>query len=263
MSNNYVIERTKTGDLTANQRSYLLPPDYIKIKDVRVKQTGGRWFSLTEAKSVTRWHDLIATEYSSTIPTDYIIFNEQGNLHIEVNPLPSTALEDSFEIVYEGNQKPLRFPANYSIGQITISKGEFQIAGTGTAFTKSMIGEFFYPTDGEFLYELKSFIDSLTMNLVNNFQETSISASSFEIIELLRIPSEFDYTPVWGAAADYYRPKSEEKSVQYQASYERDTALLQDKYKSKSKGSVTPGRPVGSNSGFVPRNYPNKSLSNG
>ena len=257
---NYAIERTKTGSLISDQRSYLLPPDYISMKNVRAK-SGDIWYPLTEVKSVERWHQMIGFEQTSNIPTHYIMFNEQGNLHLELDPVPNTTASESLELVYEGQQNPLLFPTNYTTGTISINLGEYELVGSGTTFTSAMVGQSVVPTNGKFWYEIKTFTDPTHLNLVHNFQETSISGSAFTIGEVLRLPPEFDYTPLWGACAEYYKPSDDKKSRQYEGWYARDLLILQDKYKTKSKGGVTPGRPVGARSSYVPRNYPTSALT--
>ncbi len=259
-ANNYVIERTSTGSLISGQRSYFMPQDTIKPKNVRIKQ-GDVWYPLIEVKSIDQWHQMIGFEYTSNIPTHYMFFNEQGNLYIELDPIPSVTVSEGFEIVYEGQQSPLVFPADYVTGTVTIALGAYELVGSGTTFTSSMVGQSFNPTNGKFWYDIKKFTDTTHIDLVNNFQEVSISGSGFTIGEVLRLPMEFDKTPLWGACAEYYKPTDAKKSGEYEAWYARDLLLLQDKYKSKSKGHVTQGRPVGVNRSYVPRNYPTSALT--
>lgn len=259
-ANNYAVERTKIGPLIADQRSYLLMPDYIKMKNARVK-SGGIWYPLIEVKSVEKWHQMVGYEYTSNIPTHFIVLNEQGNLHIELDPKPSTTASESFEMVYEGYQNPLTFPADYTTGTVTINLGEYELVGSGTTFTNAMEGLSFNPTNGKFWYDLKTFTDTTHMDMVQNFQEESIAGSTFTIGEILRLPQEFDFTPLWGSVATYYKPTDGRKSKEFEQWYARDLLILQDKYKSKSKGGVTQGRPVGVRRSVVPRNYPTSALT--
>lgn len=260
-ANNYATERTKVGTLFASQRSYFLPPDAIKPKTVRVL-SGTTWYPLEEVKSVDRWHQMIGFDHTSNIPTHWIVFNEQGNLHIELDPIPSVGVSEGFEIVYEGHQRPLLFPAEYSTGTIALAKGDYQVTGSGTTFTSSMVGQFLMPTSGQFAYDISAFVDTTHIQIANFFQETTLSGQTFVIGELLRLPPEFDFTPVWGAVAQYYKPTNSAKSKEFESWYARDLLMLQDKYKSKSKGAVTVGRQVGGQRwGGVPRNYPTSALT--
>ena len=260
MCNNYIVERTKYGNSKANQRSYLLFPDLIKIKTIRFYD-GATWNPVEEVVSMQRWHELTATNYYVSIPTHWILINEQGNMHLELDGIPDADATGNIEIVYEGYQDPLYFPADYVTGTIALTKGNPTIQGTGVAFTAAMIGRFLQPTSGKYWYDIKSFTDADTMLLVNNFQEESVSGVGFTIAELLRLPSEFSFTPLWGAVRDYYLPINAEKAAVWEGLYKRDIAKIEAKYKSKSLGAVMPGISLSGPSYQVPRNYPHGLLT--
>ena len=262
-ANNYVVEKTKIGNLKAHQRSILLAPDYYKIKTVRAL-INNEWIPLESIWSLEKWHDFTRRTGSAaegSMPERFIIINEQGNLHLELDPIPNADVASALEIVYEGYQDPLYFPDDYVTGTISAAIGEAAVTGAGTAFAAGMVGRFLQPTNGKFWYDIKSVVSTTALALVNYFQEASVSGSGFTIAELPRLPVEFHYTPVYGAVADYYRPINAEKAKQYDQLYARDLLMLQNKYKSKTKGRVQPGRRVGS--GYIPRvpwNYPNQTI---
>lgn len=258
-ASNYVVERTKYGDLKQDQRSYLLMPDYIKVKRVRV-YIGGIWYLLEPILNYDKWAEHTSLNTTVSIPTHYTILNEQGNMHLELDGVPDADSDNSLEVLYEGYQNRLLFPTEYATGTIAINNDEVTIAGTGTAFTSSMINRFIRPTNGKYWYELDEFGSTLAMSLVNKFQETSISASTYVIAEVCRLPSEYHYTPIWAAAMDYYRPVNRAKAKDFEEPYVRELLMLQNKYKSKTKGRITPGTPVGGMNPNVPRNYPKSRI---
>jgi hypothetical protein len=47
LANNALVEKTKYGQTSINQRSYLLPPDWIKPNTIRMK-VGDMWYPLSE-----------------------------------------------------------------------------------------------------------------------------------------------------------------------------------------------------------------------
>lgn len=261
-ANNYVIERTKYSKLKADQRSYLLPPDYIKMKRVRVK-IGGVWYRLTPDISLDNWADVTAYDtVTASIPDEFNVINEQGNMHIELTDIPNLDSDTvNFEIIYEGYQDPLLFPDDVVAGKVTVEQGSANIAGNdSTAWTEAMIGRSIKIEDGKFFYEIAGVGSAHALSLVNYFQETDQEDVDYVIAEVPRLPHEFHKTPLWGAIAEYYLPNNAKKSADYEARYARELLMLQNKYKSKTKGRVTPGKRVGGGIGRVPRNYPRSNI---
>lgn len=259
-ANNYVVERTKYGRLKANQRSFLLPPDYIKMKRVRVK-INNKWYKLTPTISLDNWADATEMDTTSSIPIEWTVINEQGNMHIELSDIPNAdSATLNFEIIYEGYQDPLFFPEDYVTGTVTIDQGSASVAGDETVFTEDMAGRFLKVTGGKNWYEIKAVAAEGVATLVNYFQEADVEDVGFIIAELPRLPMEYHKTPLWGAVSEYYKPNNAKKSAEYEGWYARDLLLLQNKYKSKTKGRVTPGKRVGGGTGRVPRNYPNGAI---
>ena len=260
-ANNYAVEKTRYAVTKAAQRSYLMGPDYFKIKTVRVK-SGDQWHPLEEVVSLEKWHARTGIVSSNAIPTHFIIINDDGNVHIELDAVPSAdgdPEDPNLEFIYEGYLDPLNFPADYVTGTISVTNGSAVITGSGTTITAAMVGRFL--NVGKWFYEIASVINGTTFSLVNYYQEATGSGQSYTIAELLRLPPEFSYTPLWGALADYWRNGDKELSKQYEGYYVRELLMLQNKYKSKSKGAVTVGRPVGGIPAWTPRNYPNGLLT--
>jgi len=257
LANNYVAEKTRYGNLKANQRSYLLPPDYIKMKTIRVK-SGDQYYPATECKSTDRWNDLIRLTRYVTIPEWWIIFNDEGNMHLELDGIPSTDVANGIEMTFEGYQDPLSFPDPYVTGTISVTSGSATVTGSGTSWTSAMIGRFILI--GKWFYEILNVVDATTLTLVNYYQGDSASGLSCNIVELLKLPPEFHMTPLWGACRDYWRLEDDKKMMKFEVDYSREVGLIELKYSSKSKGSVTPGKRVSSSQGTVPRNYPTRAI---
>lgn len=254
-ANNHVVERTKYGNSVDGQRSYLLPPDYITMKSVRF-YSGNQWHRVIECENPDLWHELTAVATEVTIPDTWFSYNEQGNMYMELNGIPNADGSENIEIVYEGLPNRLLFPTDYTAGTIAVNQGSAAVVGTSTTFTSAMVGRFIRPTNGKYWYEIKSYTDATHITLVNVFQEASISGSNYTIAELMRLPAEFSYTPVWGAAMDYWAIHDEDKFKLFEKKYIRDLQLLRDKYQSKSKGAVIPGRRVDRVGRGYPFNYP-------
>lgn len=264
-SDNYIVERTKYGILKDGQRSYLLPPDYIQMKTIRVKNSAGDWIPLTEIPSLDRWQAITTSSTHETdVPELWTVINEQGRLYFELHPLPNADgdLESpNLEIVYEGYQDRLLFPADYSTGTIAITNGSASVALTDGVFPAGSVGRFILPTDGKYWYEIKTRTSDTAAVLVNYFQETTITAQGFTIAEMMRLPAEFHMTPVWGAVWDYYMSNNAKKANEYKSRYLNELTALRAKYQKKSKGAVIRGIPVRTQNPGVPRNYPRTTIT--
>lgn len=256
----HLIERTRYGNITASTDTLLLPRNYMigGLKSARVLD-GTSWEPLGIITSLDMWHAL--TERAATgTPTHCTVINEQGNVHLELYPTPATSVTDGLEIVYDGYHPPLLFPTDYTAGTVSISAGGTAVTGSGTTFTAAMVNRFIKPTDSNYWYEIKTYSSTTSLTLLNAYDETIASGSSYTIAEVSRLPQEFVMSPVYGAVADYYRPTNGEKAKEYDVLYARDLQLMQMRFQSKTKGRVSRGRPVGRIDHRIPRNYPREAI---
>lgn len=258
-ADNYTLEKTVYGNAKDNQRSYLLRPDYIHMKTVRFKMAD-HWYPLTECPNLDEWHERTAYASYVSIPSHYIVINEQGNMHIELDGIPDADGTNNIELIYEGYQDPLYFPTDYETGTVTIAQGAAGVTGASTVWTSAMAGRFFHPTNSKYYYDIKAVGSNTSLTLVNTFQEDDITGGTYEIVECPRLPAEFQYSPMWMAIADYWVNKDKSKSQMYEARYARDLVLLRQKYRKKTAGRVIPGRSVNGSSWPVPRNYPKAAI---
>jgi len=260
-ANNYAIEKTRYGVTKSEQRGYLLYPDYIKLKNMRMKDEGEQWRPINIVKNIDTWQNMTILTQNSNLCTDAMLFNNDGNMHFELDPIPTIDgdIEDpNLEIVYEGHLDPLSFPDDYNAGTVSVTQGSATITGSGTTFTSDMIGLFIQL--GKWLYEIVSVSSTTQLQIVNYYQDSDLSGSSYAIVEISRLPAEFHYAPLWGAVWDFWLPLDMNLAKQYEKKYLTELALLEARYQNKTKGSVTQGRPVGVHHSRVPFNYPTRSL---
>jgi len=260
MANNFTTEKTKYGNSKENQRSYLLPPDIRLPKSVRFKLSD-TWEPVELIESNDMWNRLVSYDSYSSRPYNYRIMNQNGNLYIEFNPIPDADGTENIELIFEGHHDPLTFPDNYETGTASFTNGSAVVTGSGTTWASSMVRRFIKPDAGLYWYEIKTFTNTTRVELVNNFQEATVSGVDYKIVELMRLPVEYVYTPVFGASQLYWIPNNEKKANYYGGLYKLDEATIRQAYQAKSKGRVMPGRSVtGGNFGNVPRNYPTRAI---
>lgn len=256
-ADNYVDERTKYTDLKANQRSYLLPPDYYRMKRVRVK-ANSLWYNLRRVTNMDEWAEYTYRNIVGPIAYAYTLFNEQGNMHLELDIVPSADVSSGLEMVYEGYLNALSFPNLYTTGTVTVTHGSYTVTGSSTSWLSAgnLVGLSIQLAGSTTWYEIASVVNDTTLTLVQNFQEATATGVGYQIAELTRMPREFDYTPVWAAVADYWMPSNLQHAAPYSQKYQAELQFLTQKYKSKTTGSVTPGKRVAPLEPSWPRNYP-------
>lgn len=253
---NYSVEKTKYAITKADQRSYLLYPDYLKMKSIRVKN-GEAWTPVTECITDWQWHERTEYPHKADRPEVYRLFNDEGAPYFELDPIPSTTgdpEDPNMEITYEGYLDPLQFPADVNTGTVSVVTGGQGVVGVGTAWTSAMIGRFI--VIDKYFYEIMTVPSPTSLTIRNYYQESNASGSSYTIAEILRLPAEYHFTPLWGALMDFWQVTDEAKSRSFEAKFARELLMLRSRYQSRSTGSVTPGRRVGSYTSSVPRNYP-------
>jgi hypothetical protein len=210
---------------------------------------------------MTQWLDLTSTERSGPNPEFYMVFNEQGNLHIEFDPIPNvTSATNNIELICQAQQDPLYFPADYVTGTVTATQGSELVVGVGTTITEAMVGRFIKFTGGKYWYEIHSVQSATEFSLVNNVQESSFSGVGFVIAEMQRSPEEFHMTPVWAAAMDYWLLPDLAKAKEFEKKYVRDTLFLQKKYQNKTRSQVIPGTSISGVNVNQPMNYPSSLI---
>jgi hypothetical protein len=219
------LEGTTDVLTVANQRGYQIPNKYRKLMDVYV--TVGQTVYMPEAVfDPNKWKLILAYQLgSSDVP--YFYYRE-GN-KILFAPIPATA-GNTITIRGRIGQRDLVL-ADFSTGSVTTATlGSTAIVGTGTAWTKSMVGEFIRITetqaanggDGQW-YEIGSWTDATHMDLVKNYEGTSIAAgtASYTIGDMSLIPQAYDVAPVYRAVAQYWDTQGDtNRSARYWRLYD-------------------------------------------
>lgn len=258
LANNYTTEKTRYVSAKNNQRSILMFPDFQFLKELSFKDAGGTWNPVDVIDSSNIWNQLVNTDTTGSIPNIARIMNHEGNMYLELDPIPNADGTANIELIYQGYHDPLSFPADYITGTVSVTQGSPVVTGSGTTFTAAMVRRGI--KIDKYWYEIKSFTDTTHLVLVNNYQESSVAGASYQISELLRMPPEYDYIPVYGATEEFWRPSNGKKADEYKVKYVDGVKLMQSRYQSKTKGAVTPGIPVGLRRSSVPRNYPNGNI---
>jgi len=239
-------EGSLTRATVANQEGYDLSVKVGKVTDCFVT-VGTTKYVPQEITSRREWNLLTApNSYVSDIPTHYFIDLESNQ--ILLYPKPATA-DNTLTVNFEKKVKDLSI-ADYTTGNIvSITNGASAVVGSGTSWTKKMIGRFMRITDsdtantgdGEW-YEIEDVTDATHLTLKIPYDGITIAAGSatYAIGQASIIPEDYQHLPVLKAAQIYFttiQPNTA-KAQQYKDIYNEDYNQMMNPHGSKSSSPV-------------------------
>lgn len=238
-------EGSLTRATVAAQQGYDLSVKVGKVIDCFVT-VGTTKYIPKEITSRRDWNALTApNSYSSNIPTHYFVDYE--NNQILLYPTPASA--NTLTVNFEKKVKDLSI-ADYTTGTIvSITNGASAVVGSGTSWTKKMIGRFMRITDsdtantgdGEW-YEIEDVTDTTHLTLKIPYDGITIAAGSaaYAIGQASIIPEDYQHLPVIKAAQVYFttiQPNTA-KAQQYKDIYKEDYSQMMAAHGSKSSSPV-------------------------
>lgn len=238
----YLNERTRVipGGTVAAQQAYKLPHDMKQIINVYIS-VGNIRYQLTEVPTRAFWDSLNFVTYTSDIPQYYYIYNKQINIF----PIPATS-SNPITINYKTRIKDLS-QADYTTGtNIIVTTADETVTGTATTFVADMAGRWLRaasPLGDENWYEIASFTSTTALELVNPYQGTTATCTSFIIGEMPILPEDYHDLPVYRACAIYFttRVPDPTRAQLFDTLYKEGFDKLDAEYGSKSSSvAITP-----------------------
>lgn len=207
---------TKTASTVADQRSYMMPPEFLMPKKVRAK-VGSTWYPVQIIDSEEEFDDISSQDRTSTRPTAaYFRFRfGVGGTEMLLDPIPS-GTSTTLEISYEATDKDLS-QAAVTTGTIVVTQGDATItADSGTPFIDAMVGRYLQVTDatGDGLwYRIASITSTSALELENYYAGSTQSGQNYKIAEAFALPEEMQVLPAYYAIWNYQSRRENEKEV--------------------------------------------------
>ena len=206
---------TKTASTVADQRSYMMPPEFLMPKKVRAK-VGSTWYPIQIIDSEDEWDDISSQDRTSTRPTAaYFRFRfGTGGTEMLLDPIPS-GTSTTLEISYEATDKDLS-QAAYTTGSISVTQGDATVTGSGTTFIDAMIGRYLQITDatGDGLwYRIASITSTTVLELENYYAGSTQTGQNFKIAEAFSLPEEMQILPAYYSLWNYWSRRENEKET--------------------------------------------------
>lgn len=247
-----------TAITTIGVQAYSIPATVSKIKNDTIT-IGQLVYTPSPVQSIQEWTMLNALPYTSDIPNQFYIYNNQVNFW----PIPSSS-GNIVTFNYKARVPDLSF-ADYSTGTLSgIAVGSNSITGVTTAWSTTgaypLNTDLTYfnlalritPPSGDGLwYPIERFTSTTALLLASPIQNApSTTASAYTIGQLPLLQEDFHDMLVYGALTTYFTSiaKDESKFKMYSALYETRLKLLEAYAANKSVNvdlgaQITPNNP--------------------
>ena len=255
-----VTEKTKTTTTVADQQGYQMPVDFNWLKSIKVT-VGTTKYTPDEEESQEQWDYLTAQTRTGDVPELYFVRPRFGfgGTEVQLYPTPSTA-GNTITVVYEAIDKDLSV-AKYTTGTVAVTNGSATVTGSGTTFTRAMVGRYFQITDADgdgLWYKVSGFTSTTVITLENFYQGTTDSSNNYQIAEAFGLPEDLHMLPIYYALAHYYGFRRDEKQEnKYIALYKVGLQDAKRRYGTKARGNIIKGKQrLSSGGGSYPAFFP-------
>lgn len=252
---------TQYTSTVANQRAYMLPPNFIRVKGDAVSFTyGGRLTPLKHVQNEELWNRLIETNQTTARPERYFIRSRfgAGGAEILLDPIPSVV--GTLQLEYEANDRDLAV-TKYNTGTVALTNGSTVVTGTGTTFTNAMVGRYFKINDATgdgFWYRISSYTSATVIGLEQSYDGNNVTGVSYEIAEAFALPEEMQILPVYYFLERYFAKKRNKDDKEYynllfrdgMSQAQRDYASKDDTARLFNVSKYATGLPVATPSHF-------------
>lgn len=167
------------------------------------------WVPLKEVGDETTWRQMNQYPQTSTIATHFFV---RGGDEFGIYPIPSAAVSNSIELVYE--PKHILLTADdYTTGTISLTNGSATVTGTGTTFTPAMANGSYVlqelsGNDGNY-YRISGYSSGTSLTLENFYQGITTASATYRIGQVSKIPEEYQEAPVDYAMYRHFMGKNE------------------------------------------------------
>lgn len=211
------LEATKEMETVADQEGYFIPNSFRKLIDLYITigdQPESTVYMPEMVFDPTKWK-LIKAYRLGTSDTPYFTYVENQKYYIQPIPASSGNI-----ITLRGRLQTRDLTIeDYTTGTIeSVTSGGTGVTGSGTTWTQDMVGRYIQITnttaanggDG-FWYEIGSWIDATTINLLKPYEGESISSgtATYTIGQCPVIPQAYQPAIIFRSVALYWENKEE------------------------------------------------------
>lgn len=255
-----VTEKTKTTTTVAAQQGYQMPADFNWLKSIKVT-VGSTIYTPQEEESQEQWDYLNMQTRSDDVPETYFVRPRFGfgGTEVQLYPIPSTS-SNTITLVYEAIDKDLSV-AKYTTGTVAVTNGSATVTGSGTTFTRAMVGRYFQITDADgdgLWYKVSGFTSATVITLENVYQGTTDASNNYQIAEAFGLPEDLHMLPIYYAVWHYSMFRRDKtRADEYGGLYKLGMSDAKRRYGTKSRSNIIKGNGRYTNrSSDYPRHFP-------
>lgn len=242
----YWTRQEKITDLVALQQYYQLPPDLVRVTEVRINSNGLN-FPLILVHSEHLWNKLnIIPAMTINLPTYGFI---RGRNELGLWPMPASNTQNGLMISYEPRLTDMSIDdittaTNSTGGNVTATTnaGSNVVTLSSPIVTPNMVGRWFNVNDGSDgnWYQISSYVDTSNFKIENDYAGLSSTTATFIIGQASDFPEDYHMSLPYYAAMNFYLKRKDMASANF---YKGQYDLLLDQYKrtysDKQTGVVT------------------------
>ncbi len=228
----------KTADLVTSQQYYSLPPDCVRVTQVKVS-SNGLVYPLREVASEYKWDQLnIIPALTINVPTYYFV---RGRNELGLWPIPTINETAGLSVSYEP-RLPDMVHDDVTTGTVTVTNALATVTFAGTTVDASYVGRYFQITDGTGgnWFQVATYTNNTALVLDNDYDGVTGSGRSYIIGDVPDVPEEYHMGLVYYAAWQYFlKRKDDAQTNYYQALFNDFLNRYKETYSSKTTGVVT------------------------
>lgn len=233
----YWTRKETAANLVSTQQYYQLPPDLVRVTEVRVNSSGLN-FPVLQVDSEAMWNRInIIPAMTINLPMYYFI---RGNNEIGLWPIPSANVSAGLVVSYEPRLVDM-VSDDITSGTVTVTNNSTAVVGTNSVFTASCVGRWFNVNDGSDgnWYQVAGYSDANDITLSNYYVGLSNSAAPYSLGPAPDIPEDFQMGLIYYAAYQFFlKRKDEATAVNYKALFEDLLTQYREVYAAKTTGQI-------------------------
>lgn len=198
-----------------------MPEDAVRVSSVIYLTGTNIWRPLTEVGDENTWRMMNQTVQTSATPTHFFV---KGFDEIGIYPIPSTAVTDGIELVFEPKHR-LITADDYTTGTVSLTNGSNVITGNATVFTNQMADGTYVlqvtdGSDGNY-YKITGYSSATSLTMENYYQGITNATAAYRIGQVSKIPEEYQEAPIDYAMFRHFLEKGEtDMATKFQALWE-------------------------------------------
>lgn len=234
----YWTRQEMITNLVANQQYYQLPPNLVRVTEVRINSNGLN-FPLNLIHSEHLWNKLnIIPAMTINLPTYGFI---RGRNELGLWPMPASLTVNGLMVSYEPRLQDMSID-DVTTGTVTVNNGTTLVTLSTPIVTPSMVGRWFSVTDGTDgnWYQISSYVSSSSFNIEQDYAGLSSTTATFIVGEAADFPEDYHYALPYFASYNFYLKRKDLNTAGF---HKAQFDMLFDQYKrtysDKQTGVVT------------------------